>query len=84
MYLSSESLVSAFTLSNPLLAYSTAYNSITTIILPGLSLASTKTRNKRYRPTTTITICKYYSAKPTITAMHCLWASRLHQTFEVK
>jgi len=38
-------------------------NSISTKILPGLSLDSTKTQNKGYRPTTTIMMCKYYSAK---------------------
>jgi len=35
-------------------------NFISTKILPGLSLASTKTQNKGYRPTTTIMMCKYY------------------------
>jgi len=54
-------------------------NSISTKILPGLSLASTKTKTKGYMPTTTITIRKCYRGKPTITVQCTVGYQTTHQ-----
>ena len=51
-------------------------NSISTKILPGLTLASTKTRNKHHRPTTTIMICKCYRVQSQQELCNVLRASR--------